>query len=413
MAGAGGVEVEQTSGRWTVFHETALQLTSSSATGPPDPHKALQILVEDSYSSTLLPSILRVIWNRLGDCKGLKWRHAHKSLLLLRELLIRGPEAVLSETLSNITTLRTFLEYKAGVLGGNQGNKVREVAQEIFFVLLDGRQVMLQRSVYWSGKKKLAQPRLRLSIEHALSTSFEDLHRVVAPTNEAPSSSSGVGVAPVRSMSTSRSGSGAPPPDLLSSESVGGADDELMPLTDASVFTTEPEEGAEEQQQQQQQNLQRISSSSYTPPAMAVAPVQPVQPMAVAPDTHSTPLGAQPSKPQWETFTPTFVTRPLTPPLINIASVNAPTNKDTHTGALPSDVLPPIQPILSPTAAAQQQQQKIQQQGVPAFGQQGQVAGTTGAGARAWSPGEGGVMVMQPPATAVYDPFSEIENQAK
>jgi hypothetical protein len=325
-----------------------------------------------------------VIWTRLGDCKGLKWRHAHKSLLLLRELLIRGPEAVLSETLSNITTLRTFLEYKAGVLGGNQGNKVREVAQEMFFVLLDGRQVMLQRSVYWSGKKKLAQPRLRLSIEHALSTSFEDLHRVVAPTSEGPSSTtSGVGVgvaAPARSMSTSRSGSGAPPPDLLSSESVGNADDELMPLTDASAFTTEPEEGEEDQQHTQ----------------------QPVQPVAVAPNTHSqTPLNAQPAKPQWETFTPTFLTRPLTPPLINIPSATtAPTHTHTPTGALPSDVLPPIQTILSPTAAAQQQA-KMQQMGVP------------GAGARVLSPGESGVMVMQPPAATAYDPFSEIENQQK
>ncbi len=392
-------ETEQTSGRWTVFHETALQLTSSSG-GPvqADAQRALHILVEDAYSSTLLPSILRVVWNRLGDCKGLKWKHAHKSLLLLRELLIRGPESVLSETLSNITVLRTFLEYKAGVLGGGgQGNKVREVAHDLFFVLLDGRQFMLQRSVYWTGKKKLAGPALRLNMEHALSTAFADLHQVVAPTSEAP-------VVPASaSLSTSLGRSGGPPPDLLSAESTSG-DDQLMPLTDVSAFAAaEPEEGEGDQQQQQQQQqpaLLHHHSSSTLADTRNATPVS-AQPSMASPLPPPPPPPAVSTAvaPSWEAFPSTYAADQTAAKALVV------------TGQFPSDALPPIQPILSPTAATAM--------GAPAVPAYGQPYGTTGAGARILSPssmggGVGGGGVMQAPAASAYDPFAdfaEIENE--
>lgn len=181
-ASGSGVEGggSETSGRWTVFHEGALQLTSNYAVTS-DAQKALNTLVEDSFSSALLPSIMRTIWSRLNDCKGLNWRHASKGLTLLRELLIRGPEQVLSDTLANVGVLRAFLEYRSG-MGLGQGNKVKETAREVFFLALDGKHYLLLRSVCAAGKKRFSQPRIRLTFEHALSTTFGDLHRVVVPT---------------------------------------------------------------------------------------------------------------------------------------------------------------------------------------------------------------------------------------
>lgn len=63
--------------------------------------------------------------------------------------------------------------------------QVRETSREVFFLVLDVRRYMLLRSVYWAGKKKYGPPRIRLTIEHALSSSFGDIHRVLVP-GEAP-----------------------------------------------------------------------------------------------------------------------------------------------------------------------------------------------------------------------------------
>lgn len=231
----------ETSGRWTTLHDAASQLTSNSATTS-DAQRALMAVVEDSFSSIYLPSIFRVIWNRLGDCKGLKWRHAHKSLILLREILIRGPESILSEVLSNIWVLRTFLEYKPGM--GGQGQKVRDTAKELFFLVLNGRRFMLLRTIYWVGNKKLAPPRIRLGLEHALSTSFADLHRVVTPSADAPVPTPGRG--------------GAPTPDLLSDAAA-----DFVTVGDMSAFVSEPDEAGVAEDAGENALLRHGSSSSH------------------------------------------------------------------------------------------------------------------------------------------------------
>jgi hypothetical protein len=222
LAQQAGLESTETSGRWTIFHEAALQLTSNTAVTT-DAQRILNQLINDSYSSNLLPSILRVIWNRLGDCKGLKWRHASKGMVLLKELLIRGPESVLSDTLSNISTLRSFLEYRSGL---GQGYKVRESAREVFFLVLDGRQYLLLRNVVAGGKKKFGLPRVRLTFEHALSSAFEDIHRVLTPSDVSQSRASGdlLGL----DMGTGSPGA-SQPQDFVEYEG-----------SDLSVFATEP-----------------------------------------------------------------------------------------------------------------------------------------------------------------------------
>lgn len=216
--------------RWTLFHEGALQLTSNYAVTNDAP-RALSSLLQDSFSSALLPSILRALWSRLSDCKGLNWRHASKGLTLLRELLIRGPEQVFSDALANIGLLRTFLEYRSGLEGLGQGNKVKETARDVFFLLLEGKQYLLLRANYWNGKKKLNMPRIRLTFEHALSTSFGDLHRVVVPSEgpqQAPNSPSRLGTAEPMGPSSADSGNAA---------SLLGGDDDGYAGADLSAFS--------------------------------------------------------------------------------------------------------------------------------------------------------------------------------
>jgi ENTH domain len=48
----------------------------------------------------------RVIWARLQDCKGAKWKHGAKALWLLQGLLLRGPECVLADALQHLQDIR-------------------------------------------------------------------------------------------------------------------------------------------------------------------------------------------------------------------------------------------------------------------------------------------------------------------
>ncbi len=321
-AGAGVVDATAV-GRWTVFHDTALQLTSNSANASADAQRALLSLVDDSFNAALLPSILRAIWSRLGDCKGLKWRHGHKALILLRELLLRGPEAILSETLSNITLLRSFLEYRGGMLGGAVGGgqgptKVRDVARELFFLALDGRAFLLNRAgLQTASRKRLAPPRLRLTMEHALSSSFADIHRVVAPAAAAPDAAAATG-----------SVSGASPrlgvPDLLSADSgITGDDGLLMMGGDAlSAFTTSTEPGEAEE-------------------AAAAAAAVALQEQQPQPPQQAQELGAA----QWETFPP--LKTGFTPPrLASGSGTNSPLVQLSSSPAAAVQAVPAFDPFV-------------------------------------------------------------------
>ena len=71
-----------------------IQLTSNTEfSGPGDAESAVMVLCRvNARDAVELGLIMRTIEWRLLDTGGLKWRHGHKALLLLRALLVNGPE---------------------------------------------------------------------------------------------------------------------------------------------------------------------------------------------------------------------------------------------------------------------------------------------------------------------------------
>ena len=78
--------------RYHRAHPGAMALTSNSEFKG-DAAATLQRLCQvEAHDAPVLSRIIRTIELRLEDSAGLKWRHALKGLLLLRALLIYGPE---------------------------------------------------------------------------------------------------------------------------------------------------------------------------------------------------------------------------------------------------------------------------------------------------------------------------------
>jgi len=463
-------EAEQTSGRWTVFHDLVLQLTSNSSHNilPGEAERMMQQVLEDAYSSTLLPSILRTVWARLGDCKGSKWKHAHKSLMLLRELLLYGPEATFSVALSQVTIVRALLQYKGGGLGGSaQTSMVRDVAHDLLFLLLDGRRFMLERAVHWTGEKKVEGPAVILNAPHAFNSSFADLHHALAPpalaSKEAYSYASFSSLSPIIPAKKSL----AVPVDLLSSNSAlaGNEKDDLMPLTEAPAFRTGgPIEHTNNTEQ------------SVGPRQGAIPKLLPLKKAAanLPQDELPPPWEGHPRKPQWEVFSPNAASGALSsastssssslssaaPPdsqweafpqtlaadlAINVQQPGQqmPPPKPARPIQLTSDALPPIQPMLLPSVTDRQPQLSSQGDsriignpfltnatGLPMSGCR--AGNTSGAGGRSLSPTSGmrgmtigaksggetaigeGVRIQGSMEAfgSVCDPFAEIEKSS-
>lgn len=75
------------------YHPIALQLTSNTAFPGGDASIALtKLCVVTVRVASELERVIHTVQWRLMDSAGLKWRHGYKALLLLRGLIINGPE---------------------------------------------------------------------------------------------------------------------------------------------------------------------------------------------------------------------------------------------------------------------------------------------------------------------------------
>ena len=88
---------EGSTGQSQRYHPVALALTSNTPYAGGDPGSTIANLCRvTARDAAQLGRVVRTIEWRLADCAGLKWRHGHKALLLLRGLLIYGPEVMRS-----------------------------------------------------------------------------------------------------------------------------------------------------------------------------------------------------------------------------------------------------------------------------------------------------------------------------
>jgi len=157
------------------FHPLALQLTSSADgkalnTGF-SRSEAADMLVKASFDSASLEAILRVLWWRLSDCRGLSWKRGLRALSILRLLLVRGPEAILGDCLKHIKDIREMAVYRSGI---GYGKRVRTLGRRCLALVLDRARLRQRRfgQLHLGAVRFFHPPKIGT---HA--TSFANLHQ--------------------------------------------------------------------------------------------------------------------------------------------------------------------------------------------------------------------------------------------
>jgi len=145
------------------LHPVALNLTSSN-TSLKDAIQICNQLCREAHGTTAFLAVLRVVWARLQDCKGMRWRHAHHGLTLLRHLLLKGPLAIWSDSVDRLSLLKSLMKFRSQV---GDAKVVRSLAQEVLALLLDLSLLTTQRARLANlNRTSLQQPDQRLPFKY-------------------------------------------------------------------------------------------------------------------------------------------------------------------------------------------------------------------------------------------------------
>lgn len=132
-------------------HDVAMALTSNSEFKGDAKAALVHLCRTDTRDIETLTRIVRTVQTRLLDSGGHKWRHGHKGLLLLRALLLYGPEAALAEALDLFPLVHSLLTFKSGLppgAGGGSGEKVRAAARALLPLMIDSRRLQRERVLH-------------------------------------------------------------------------------------------------------------------------------------------------------------------------------------------------------------------------------------------------------------------------
>jgi len=125
----------------SALHPLALALTSGS--NIKDVPSITNQLCQEAYTTVGFLSILRVVWARLQDCKGLRWRHSQYALSLLKKLLVCGPVGIWSDAVEHLSLIRPLIKFMSKV---GDGSVVRSNAADVVTLLLDLKLLQTQRA---------------------------------------------------------------------------------------------------------------------------------------------------------------------------------------------------------------------------------------------------------------------------
>jgi hypothetical protein len=113
----------------------AMSLTSNKNVEG-DYGKAVATLVEQCReSSSVLSDVMSVIWLRIRDGRGLQWKHAYRSLQLLRNLLYHGPLGAVTEATDGLDKIRALKHYEN--MRAQAAQQVRAAAETVYNLLVD------------------------------------------------------------------------------------------------------------------------------------------------------------------------------------------------------------------------------------------------------------------------------------
>jgi hypothetical protein len=145
----------------------AMTLTSNKAYEG-DYSKAIAQLVEQCREcSSVLFDVMSVIWLRIRDSKGMKWKHAYQALQILKNLLYHGPMAVISEATDGLDKIRAMKYYDN--MRSQSIQQVRTAAQTVYNLLVDRAKLFSIRRACADRRQQLQDPNQRM-VSYLLET---------------------------------------------------------------------------------------------------------------------------------------------------------------------------------------------------------------------------------------------------
>jgi ENTH domain len=135
----------------------ALSLTSNK-TFEGNHGQAVAQLVEMAHeTSSVLCEVMSVIWMRLNDSRGMQWKHALFSLQILRNLLLHGPLAAISEATDGLDRIRKFKAY-TDTMRGQNCQQIQRAASEVYSLLVDRAKLFSIRRLCADRRRIMKNP---------------------------------------------------------------------------------------------------------------------------------------------------------------------------------------------------------------------------------------------------------------
>jgi len=140
--------------------ERVLLLTSAQASyGGGDFAREVSLLAEDCRESgAILVDAMMVLWTRMQEGRGMQWKKAHLALQVLRGLLLYGPISAVTEAMDGLSSVRVLKSYTE-TLRGQNARLVRDVASEIYSLLVDAPLLLARRRECTNARRLARDPR--------------------------------------------------------------------------------------------------------------------------------------------------------------------------------------------------------------------------------------------------------------
>ena len=143
----------------TKIRDRVLLLTAAQQSFNIDFGKAVTQLTEDcSESSTLLIDTMMVLWTRMQEGRGMQWKKSLLSLQIFRNLLLHGPLNVIAEGIDGFASIRILKSY-AETLRGQNSKLIRDVAMEIYSLLVDLPVLFARRRQCMNSRRMVKDPK--------------------------------------------------------------------------------------------------------------------------------------------------------------------------------------------------------------------------------------------------------------
>lgn len=173
----------------TDIRRRAMALTSNSRPEHLVASELSRIAQDCREASSLLVEVMRVIWERIRDSRGMRWKHGYFALQMLLELILHGPLAAIAEANDGIDKIRRLKFYehmRSGVV-----HDMRTMATSLYNLLVNRARLFSMRRVCALRRMEAGNSSRRITQKVnknlRIRMKFNMMHALVKPGNGAVS----------------------------------------------------------------------------------------------------------------------------------------------------------------------------------------------------------------------------------